>query len=95
MASVIFSTNPWTEVYYSIVSGNVVTLTIDDKVIYDMHEGIEEDGWKDKLVDLVKRFGLDRPRHAFVWNLIEEGLIDEAKLFETCSKTERGRDMDD
>ena len=77
MASVIFSTNPWTEVYYSIVSGNVVTLTIDDKVIYDMHNGIAEDGWKDTLVDLVKRFGLDRPRHAFVWNLIEEGLIEE------------------
>jgi len=77
MASVILSTNPWTEIYYSLVSGNVVTLTVEDEVIYDKHEGIEKDGWKDKLVDLVMKNGLDRPRHAFVWNLIEEGLIKE------------------
>ena len=77
MASVIISTNPWTEIYYSIVSGNVVTLTLEDEVIYDMHEGIAQDGWKDKLVELVKTHGLDRPRHAFVWNLIEDGLIKE------------------
>ncbi|MDY6893876.1 MAG: hypothetical protein SVO01_00435 [Thermotogota bacterium] len=82
MASICILTDPPTDIDYSIFDKRVCSFELRGKLLYDEDEGISRIGWKKQLVDFVKEQGLninedDRGLHAFVYGLIEEGLIEE------------------
>lgn len=66
---------------YSIVDGEVVELVWDLKVIFSKVENIAEDGWKNRLVEFVKKYGLNKQsvafcgKHAFIYWMEEQGLL--------------------
>ena len=81
MASVTIVTysDLYTEVDYSIVDGRVTSFTLHGDLLYDEMESVAIDGWKEALVAFVQDHGLDRDDgrglHAFVYRMIEDGLI--------------------
>ncbi len=79
MASVSVATDPPTDIDYSLVDRRVRVFKLRGKVLYDEDEGIDIKGWKEELVKLVKKQGLDINDgiglHAFVYGLIKEGLL--------------------
>jgi hypothetical protein len=75
MASVC---TPDCDVDYSIVDGRVRSFTYKGVEIYDEDGGAHE-GWKDHLVSFVLDYRLNkddgRGLHAFVYRMIDEGLV--------------------
>ena len=80
MASVFVLTEPPTDIDYSVVDGRVRSFKLRGEKLFDEDDDIAVDGWKDRLVEFVKEQGLDknygRGLHAFVYRLIEDGLIE-------------------
>jgi len=78
MASVVVMTTPPTDIDYSL-GGRVRSFDLRGDVLYDEAAGIAVDGWEARLAEFVKEQGLDvddgRGLHAFVYGLIERGLI--------------------
>ena len=79
MASVFVMTDPPTDIDYSIADGRVRSFELRGVVLYDEDSGIAAPGWRDALAGFVREQGLNVPDrrglHAFVYRLIEDGLI--------------------
>ena len=69
----------WGSVRYTIGDGSITWFELNDVMLYDRRDGTETDGWRDRLIETVKRLGLDREesRHAFVNRLADEGAFDD------------------
>lgn len=80
MASVQVATVPPTDIDYSLVDNRIRFFKLCGVVLYDEDTGVVVDGWKDELVRFVKVMGLHindgRGLHAFVYGLIDEGLLE-------------------
>jgi hypothetical protein len=80
MASVFVMTNPPTYIDYSLIDNRVRSFELRGVALYDENEEITTNGWEGKLVEFVKEQGLDiddgRGLHAFVYGLIEKGLLE-------------------
>lgn len=81
MASI---STPDCNVDYSCVDGRVRSFTFNGKVIFDEDENIADDSWKNCLVSFVLDYGLNeddgRGLHAFVYPMIEQGLVPYERL---------------
>ena len=81
MASVYIASDPYSNIEYSIGTGKVRQFVLRGKTLYDEQKGISEDGWEEKLVELVREQGMDLDPngrgllHAFVYKLQEDGLL--------------------
>lgn len=82
MASTTGYTTPSSNVEYGIQTGNVREFELRGVVFFDEEKGIAVDGWRDELAKFVKEFGLNSYKkqrlglHAFVYKLIDDGLIE-------------------
>jgi hypothetical protein len=83
MASVFISSNPPTNIDYSQLDGRVMAFVLRGEKLYDEGDGTESEGWRDRLVELVREQGLDAdhsgsggpgPR-AFILRMREDGLL--------------------
>lgn len=81
MANVCTMTKPSTNIEYSLVDNRVRSFELRGKTLYDEDKDIAVEGWEDKLVEFVKKQGLDIDDgdglHAFVYGLIDKGLIEK------------------
>ena len=83
MASVFVSTDPLSEVDYSLADGRVREFTLRGQLLYSEYEKVDVEGWKGQLVAFVEEVGLSTPYegrglHAFVYKLIDDGLLPES-----------------
>ena len=82
MASVIF---PRGSIDYNIVDGTPHGFDFDNKVWLDTwgyppdRPIIEEPGWREKLTEVVTKYGFDKPGkyglHAYIYWMQEQGLL--------------------
>jgi len=84
MASVIIGTNPITDIDYSIVDGRVRSFDLCGEILYDEDKGINIAGWEGKLIEIVIDYGMNIDKglglKAFVYKMIDEGLIPKSTL---------------
>ncbi|MDY6862815.1 MAG: hypothetical protein SV062_07475 [Thermodesulfobacteriota bacterium] len=80
MASVFVMTSPPSDIYYSLADNRVRSFKLRGVLLYDEDKNISQAGWKDQLVAFVKEQRLNindgRGLHAFVYGLIDAGLIE-------------------
>ena len=74
MASVYIMTEPPTDIDYSSIDGRVRSFTLEGVCLYDESLGVQEEGWREKLIAFVHEQGLDIDEdglglHAFVYQL--------------------------
>ena len=84
MAAIYVLSSLPSEVDYSAQSGEVRKFTLRGVDIYDKSAGVAEAGWREKLAEFVVDYGMDVDSGmglcAFVYPLIEDGLISTAKF---------------
>ena len=79
MASAIITTDPTTNIEYSLIDGRITSFDFRGNILYDEFDNISIDGWKSEVVKLVNDYGMNIDRGtgllAFVYNLIDEHLV--------------------
>ena len=78
MASVVYLSDPITDIDYSVVDGRIRSFTLRGELLYDEVEKINKEGWKEKLIELVieQRLNIDRDGHglhAFIYRMQADG----------------------
>ena len=80
MASLFVTTDPHSEIDYSLVDGQVRGFVLRGVKLYDEEDGTAADGWREKLVSLIREQGLDLDTYghglrAFVRRLQDDGYL--------------------
>lgn len=80
MASIFVSSDPYSEIDYSLIDGRVRSFVLRAQKMYDEADGTADPLWKEKLVELVKHQGLDVYRGEaglpkFIYWMQDEGLL--------------------
>jgi len=79
MASVCITTNPMSEIGYSLIDGEVVSFDLLGTILYDKFDDINIDGWMDKLISFIEEQGLnienEKGLFKFVYYLSDKKLI--------------------